>query len=67
MDTNKIYYYISSNGVFHFSTGVERKGNKAEQYLRMLHFAKRGTIHLKIEVPEDKLIIQKLFRNYETK
>lgn len=64
---NTIYYYISPGGVYHFSTGAEREGDKAEQYLRMLSFAKRRTIHLKMDVPEDNLIIQKLFRNYEEK
>ena len=61
---DKIYYYISSDGVYHFSTGVEREGDKAEQYLRMLRFAKRRTISLRIEDTKDKETIQKIFREH---
>ena len=61
---DKIYYYISPDGVYHFSTGVEREGDKAEQYLRMLRFAKRMTISLRTEDTKDKETIQKIFREH---
>ena len=58
---NKVYYYISSDGVHHFSTGAEREGDKAEQYLRMLYYSKREIAFLDKERQEDRAIISQIF------
>lgn len=56
-----VYYYQDPSGFIHFSTGVTRDKVRAEQYIRMLHFARRETKKLSLDNPKDREAISELF------
>lgn len=58
---DRIYYYKTSDGMWHFSTGVKKDDAKAGEYIRMLRRIRKDVERLYLDIPQDFRKIKKVF------
>ena len=58
---DKIYYYKTEDGIWHFSTGVKKDDSRAVEYIRMLGKIKKDVRRLYLDIPSDYEKIKQVF------
>lgn len=58
---DKIYYYKTEDGTWHFSTGAKKDDSRAAEYIRMLRKIKKDVERLYLDIPSDYEKIKQVF------